>query len=126
MKNWYSKEFVTQFATSSKILDDAFRELCAAQGGKANGAAIFNQRDAATGAVTLFFSPEAKRLAETVGAIQCNKPIPQDRFGLNIGDGQSWEIHFPAFDRARPQQSSESSPSAAATKNRRREASSRS
>ena len=125
MKNWFSKELPAQPTTPFKNLDDAFRGLCADQGGRANGAAVFGQRGAIGDVVTLFFSPEAKRLAQTVGAEPCAKPTPQQRWSLDIGDGQSWEIHFPNYERAKPQESTASSPSAAAFKNRRREASNR-
>jgi hypothetical protein len=118
MKNWYSKEFPFPASVASKQVDDAFRELCAAQGGKANGAAIFSVHDQATNLITFFFSPEAKRLAEKVDAASCAKPTPVTKFALTIGDPKGWELHFPTFERTKVQTSSHGTP--APTPQRRR------
>jgi|GEM_PF-6747711 hypothetical protein len=110
MKTWYSKEYPSPIGTPSKQLDDAFRELCLAQGGRPNGAAVFSFHDLQTNALTFFLSPEAGTLAGSIGAVPCKKPTPLPRFALSIGDGKSWEIHFPTFERTKPQTSSHSTP----------------
>jgi hypothetical protein len=118
MKTWYSKEFPSPMGTPSKQLDDAFRELCLAQGGRPNGAAIFSFHDLQTNALTFFLSPEAGTLAGSIGAVPCKKPTPVPRFALSIGDGKSWEIHFPTFERTPPQTSSHSTPAPSSPRRR--------
>ena len=103
MKTWYSKKIPYPPTTASKDVDDAFRALCLAQGGKANGAAVFSAYDHATRATTLYFSPEARRIAEQTDAQSCQKPVPANGFALSIGDPDSWRLHFPTVTRAASQ-----------------------
>ncbi len=118
MNTWYSKEFMSPISGPSKKLDDAFRELLAAQGGKSNGAAVFSFHDFQTNAVTIYLSPEAKTLAASVEAQPCAKPKPKPRFTLSIGDGKSWDLHFPGFERPLPQVSSHSTPVTSSSRRR--------
>lgn len=118
MKTWYSKSLPYPATAASKEVDEAFRSLCLAQGGKANGAAVFSAYDQATKSMTLYFSPEARRIAEQNDAQTCQKPSPAAGFGLSIGDPDSWRIHFPAF--ARPPSQPALRPLSAQTSQRRR------
>jgi hypothetical protein len=44
-------------------------------------------------ALTLYFSPAARLLAEALGAVPCNRPSPS-RMTLVAGDTRAWQIHF--------------------------------
>lgn len=102
MNTWYSKTVPYPATDTSKKIDEAFRTLCLAQGGRAKGAAIFSAFDHATRSLTLYFSPEARRVAEQSDAQSCKKPDPPQGFALSIGDPESWAIHFPVFARPAP------------------------
>jgi hypothetical protein len=106
MSTWYSKVFTYPSTEASKQVDESFRALCLAQGGKANGAAVFSVYNQSTKATTFYFSPEARRIAERVEAATCAKPKPIHAFALSIGDPESWQIHFPTFARTPSQPSS--------------------
>jgi hypothetical protein len=112
MKTWYSKTVPYPATDTNKKIDDAFRALCLAQGGRANGAAVFSTFDQATRSTTLYFSPEARRVAEQSEAQSCHKPDPLHGFALSIGDPDSWAIHFPALARLASQTSLRPAPAA--------------
>jgi hypothetical protein len=99
MKTWYTKVVPYPATVAAKQFDDSFRALCNAQGGKANGAAVFSAFDQSTKSTTFYFSPEAKRIAETADAQSCQKPRPASSFSLSIGDPGSWVLHFPSLER---------------------------
>ena len=103
MNTWYSKTVPYPATDTSKKIDEAFRALCLAQGGRAKGAAIFSAIDQAARSITLYFSPEARRIAEQSEAQSCKKPDPLHGFALSIGDPDSWTLHFPALGRTAPQ-----------------------
>jgi hypothetical protein len=102
---WHRKVVVHPATVVSKELDDSFRDLCAAQNGKANGAAIFVEVDANAKTTTFYFSPEAARVAKAVQADLCAKPKPSGSIRMSIGDPQSWDIHFPSLLRTPTQRS---------------------
>ncbi len=102
---WHRKTVVHPATTVSRELDDSFRNLCAAQNGKANGAAIFVEVDSKANTTTFYFSPEATRLAKAVQADLCPKPKATDSIRMSIGDPQSWDIHFPSLSRTPAQAS---------------------
>ncbi len=105
MNTWYSKQVPYPSTAAGKAVDEAFRALCAAQGGKARGAAVFSKYDQATQSTTLYFSPEARSIAQQSDAQSCEKPEPLNGFALSIGDPDSWRIHFPAVVRPASQTS---------------------
>ena len=102
---WHRKVVVHPATIVSRELDDSFRDLCAAQNGKANGAAIFVEVDAEANTTTFYFSPEATRVAKAVQADMCAKPKATDSIRMSIGDPQSWDIHFPSLLRTPIQRS---------------------
>jgi hypothetical protein len=102
---WHRKIVVHPATTVSRELDDSFRNLCAAQNGKANGAAIFVEVDAKANTSTFYFSPEAARVAKAVQADLCAKPRASDSIRMSIGDPQGWDIHFPTLTRTPAQRS---------------------
>lgn len=118
MNTWYSKQVPYPSTAASKEIDEAFRALCASQGGKAQGAAVFSKYDHATQSTTLYFSPEAGSIAQQSDAQSCEKPNPLNGFALSIGDPDSWRIHFPAV--ARPASQPSLRPLSATTSSRRR------
>lgn len=105
MSTWYSKQVPYPSTVASKEIDEAFRVLCASQGGKARGAAVFSMYDKATQSTTLYFSPEARSIAQQSDAQSCEKPDQANGFALSIGDPDSWSIHFPAVARPAKQSS---------------------
>jgi len=111
MNTWYSKTVPYPATDTSKKIDDEFRALCLAQGGRAKGAAIFSTFDQATRSTTMYFSPEARRIAEQSNAQSCRKPDATHGFALSIGDPDSWAIHFPAVTRPQRQTSLHPTPS---------------
>ena len=102
---WHRKTVTHPATIVSKELDDSFRNLCAAQNGKANGAAIFVEVDSKSNTTTFYFSPEAARVAKAVQADLCPKPKATESIRMSIGDPQGWDIHFPTLAR-RPAQPS--------------------
>lgn len=118
MNTWYSKQFPYPSTAASKEIDEAFRTLCASQGGRAQGAAVFCKYDRAAQSTTLYFSPEASSIAQQSDAQSCEKPDPLNGFALSIGDPDSWRIHFPNV--APPPSQPSLRPLSAATSSRRR------
>ena len=102
---WHRKVVTHPATVVSKELDDSFRNLCAAQNGKATGAAIFVEFDATANTSTFYFSPEAARVAKAVQADLCPKPKASDSLRMSIGDPQGWDIHFPTLSRTPAQAS---------------------
>lgn len=102
---WHRKVVTHPATVVSKELDDSFRNLCAAQNGKANGAAIFVEVDPKANTSTFYFSPEAARVAKAVQADLCPKPKATDSIRMSIGDPQGWNIHFPTLSRTPTQAS---------------------
>ena len=118
MSTWYSKQVPYPSTAASKEIDEAFRALCASQGGKARGAAVFSRYDHATRSTILYFSPEARSIAQQSDAQSCEKPDQANGFALSIGDPDSWSIHFPA--EARPASQASRRPLSAPTSRQRR------
>lgn len=61
------------------------------------GFGVFSWHDQARNKDSWYFSPEAAPLAGLFGGEPCEKPVPQDGFGLLAGNASSGEIHFPAY-----------------------------
>lgn len=102
MSPWHSKavgDGVQAFQPAMQ-LHQAFLALVQAGGVPAN-AAVFSYYDLHANVVTWYFTPEATTLAKAFGAIECEKPVPQEGFGLLSGDGRAWETHFPGYVASR-------------------------
>jgi len=96
LTSWYSKRMgggVAAFGPTNKVTD-AFAALASNHSVSAD-AAIFSRYDAATNAVTIYFSPTADVMATALGASPCPKPTPDPDLVLVVGDFSSWAIHFP-------------------------------
>jgi hypothetical protein len=55
--------------------------------------AVF-RRPRGRGGWTLFFTPSARLLAETFGAVACGPPTAE-ALSMVAGDPRAWQIHFP-------------------------------
>jgi hypothetical protein len=96
MSTWHSKSIgdgVAAFGPRSKI-QEAY--LVLAQSGAASpDVAVFSRYDLKANVVTVYFTPSASTLASAFGATPCDKPTPDKRLSLLVGDARSWQIHFP-------------------------------
>ena len=98
MSAWYCKELgdgVAAFGPTGKI-QEAFLAL-AQVGSIASDLAVFSRYDLESNVVTVYFTPSASLLASAFGATPCEKPSPEGRLSLLVGDGRSWELHFPGY-----------------------------
>ncbi len=99
MNTWNSKavgDGVAAFQPSTQ-LHQKFLAMAMVSGGVPENAAVFSCYDLDANVVTWYFSPEANNLAKMFEATPCNKPTPSKGFGLLVGDGRSWEAHFPNY-----------------------------
>lgn len=102
MSTWYCKDLgdgVVAFGPSSQI-QEAFLALAQA-GGPSSDLAVFSRNDLRTNVVTVYFTPSASVLASAFGATPCEKPSPEGKLSLLVGDARSWEIHFPGYSFGR-------------------------
>ena len=102
MASWHSKELgdgVEAFRPTGE-LQEAFLTLSMA-GQSSFDTAVFSQYDSETNVITIYFTPSAELLAKAFGAVPCEKPIPEEGFGLIVGDARALEAHFPEYLRAR-------------------------
>jgi len=96
MSTWYCKKLgdgVAAFGPSTKI-QEAFLRL-AQSGASVQDVSVFSRYDLDANMVTVYFTPSAATLASAFGAVPCDKPTADKRLGLLVGDGRSWEVHFP-------------------------------
>jgi len=96
--NWFSKDVGDgiQASEPTSRLHEAFMAL-AISGNTSPDIGVFSRYDLQANIVTWYFSPEASSLAATFGATSCEKPEPQEGFGLLVGNARSWEAHFPGY-----------------------------
>ena len=102
MSTWYSKDLgdgVAAFGPTSKI-QEAFLALAKA-GSISSDIAVFSRYDLKSNIVTVYFTPSASLLASAFGATPCEKPGPEGKLGLLVGDARSWELHFPGYIASR-------------------------
>lgn len=96
MDIWNSKvvgDGVEAFQPNIK-LQEAYIAFAKLNLGVPENGAVFSSYDRDANAVTWYFSPELKHLAEIFEAKPCSKPLPSEGFGLLVGEGRSWEAHF--------------------------------
>ena len=98
MASWYSKELGdgVEANKSTKEIQEAFLTLAMA-GRCSSDVAVFSRYDLETNVVTVYFTPSAELLAKKFGAVPCEKPIPEEGFGLSAGDAMALEVHFPRY-----------------------------
>ena len=100
MASWHSKQLGSVEEAYTRIIPqirESFLALALAQARAdhyAFDAAVFSQHDSETDIVTVYFTPSVARLALEFGAVPCEKPVPTEDFGLEIGDERTW-AHFP-------------------------------
>ena len=105
MASWHSKEIVNDdeaYKLDTKV-QEAYLTLVHA-GHYSSDAAVFSRNDIETNVITFYFTPSADLLSKAFRAVPCEKPIPQEGFGLCVGDDRVWEAYFPGY-RARRQSS---------------------
>ncbi len=102
MASWHSKKLgdgVEAFRPTEEV-QKAFLTLSMA-GQSSFDTAVFSQYDSETNVITIYFTPSAELLARAFGAIPCEKPIPEEGFGLMVGDDRAREAQFPEYYASR-------------------------
>ncbi len=92
MAQWYSKELgdgVAAFEPTIALMQRMGVLLMMPNTSKE--AAMFSRSDISRNMVTVYFSPDAKSIAEDAGAIPCDKPT-SERLGLIAGHIDAWKL----------------------------------
>lgn len=101
---WYRLDLgngADAFAPTRRI-QDAFVALMIAHGVPRPGFALFSRYDLESDNVEMFFTPEARDLAQQFGAVSCEKPTHNNySLGLLCGEADALSAHFPDHPRHR-------------------------
>lgn len=90
---WYRLDLL--YVGAGELVEDSWKLAWAVtqSGDETDCSSAIFQRCVAGDRPTLFFTPAAHDLAETFGAVPCERPSPTD-MTLVAGDERAWQVHF--------------------------------
>ena len=102
MDNWYVLEIGSfQDSPVAQRMQDIQRQFMTAflAAPAGSGRALFWRENATTGKTEIFFTPQARDVAISLGAIECSKPVIGNGHIKSLAGDQNLKICFPGQEQ---------------------------